>query len=300
MWYNKHMKFYITKENAGKTIKDFLKQNKFSAALLKKLKKIENGITVNSIHQNVTYCLLENDILNLMTEDTDKDINEFLEPVDLPIDVIYEDENITVVNKPSNMPTHQSLNNHGNTLANALKFRYKEKAYVFRAANRLDKDTSGIVITANNKYYSSIISKMIKNGEASKEYIAVVRGKLVGEGTINAPIDRLGESIIKRIVRDDGEEAITQYKSLFCCDEISVVSVLPTTGRTHQIRVHMAHIGHPIIGDELYFEKSPYIGRQALHCGKMDLGEIGSFVAPIPEDIKELIRRYFKNEEICL
>ena len=146
-----------------------------------------------------------------MTEDTDKDINEFLEPVDLPIDVIYEDENITVVNKPSNMPTHQSLNNHGNTLANALKFRYKEKAYVFRAANRLDKDTSGIVITANNKYYSSIISKMIKNGEASKEYIAVVRGKLVGEGTINAPIDRLGESIIKRIVRDDGEEAITQY-----------------------------------------------------------------------------------------
>ena len=294
------MNFKISKENAGKTIKEFLKENNFSAGLIKKLKKIENGITVNSVHQNVTYRLLENDILNLLTEDTFDDTNEFLEPVDLPIEIIYEDDNITVVNKPSNMPTHQSLNNHGNTLANALKYRYADKAYVFRASNRLDKDTSGVVITANNRYYASVISKMIKNGEISKEYVAVVRGRLEGEGTINAPIDRIGDSIIKRIVRPDGEEAITEYKSLLACDEISIVSVQPKTGRTHQIRVHMNHIGHPIVGDELYFEKSEHISRQALHCLKMDLGELGCFKAPLPEDMITLIRRYFPNEEMCI
>ncbi len=293
------MVYIITNENMGKTIKVFLKEQGFSRAFVTKLKKIENGITVNSVHQNVTYRLQENDILNLVTDDFSDDTNKYLEPVDLPIDVIYEDENITVVNKPSNMPTHQSLYNHGNTLANALKYRYKDKAYVFRASNRLDKDTSGVVITANNRYYASLISSKIKNGMVSKEYIAVVCGRLEGDGIINAPIDRAGDSIIKRIVRPDGEEAVTEYKSLIAGDEISVVRVFPKTGRTHQIRVHMAHIGHPIVGDELYFEKSSYIQRQALHCIKMDLGEIGCFAAPMPNDMRELIRRYFTDEEIC-
>lgn len=292
------MKYIITTENSGKTIKEFLREQSFSANLIKKLKKIENGITVNSVHQNVLYRLAENDILNLLDEDAAEDINEYLEAVDLPIDIIYEDENLTVVNKPSNMPTHQSLNNHGNTLANALKFRYKDKAYVFRATNRLDKDTSGVVITANNQYYASLLSKKIKSGEVTKEYIAVVSGRLEGQGIIDAPIDRVGDSIIKRIVRPDGEVAITEYKSLISTDEISVVSVSPITGRTHQIRVHMAHIGHPIIGDELYFEKSEYIDRQALHCKKMDVLGIGCFIAPIPNDMMELLGRYFTDEEI--
>ncbi len=292
------MKYIITKDKSGKSIKEFLKECGLSAGLLKKLKKIENGITVNSVHQNVTYRLQENDILNLVITDFEEDTNEYLEPVDLPIEIIFENENITVVNKPGNMPTHQSLNNHNNTLANALRYRYRDKPYVFRASNRLDKDTSGIVITANNRYYAAMISDKIKRGEVMKEYIAVVSGKLEGEGIIDAPIDRVGKSIIKRMVREDGERAVTEYKSLFSCDEISVVSVTPKTGRTHQIRVHMAHIGHPIIGDSLYFEKSEYIDRQALHCLKMNLGVLGSYYAPVPEDILALIRRYFKNEKI--
>ena len=294
------MKYVISSKYVGKTIKEYLKEKKVSANLLKKLKKIENGILVNSAHQNVTYHLQENDILELMAEDLRSDSNEHLTPVDLPIDIVYEDENITVVNKPCGMPTHQSINNYDNTLANALRFRYRDKPYVFRASNRLDKDTSGIVITANNQYYASLISNKIKNGEVKKEYIAVVKGNLDGEGVINAPIDRVGESIIKRIVREDGEAAITEYKTLMSCDDISVVLVTPKTGRTHQIRVHMEYIGHPIIGDALYFEKSKYIDRQALHCLKMDLGDLGSFFAPIPKDITELIRRYFVDEEISL
>ena len=292
------MKYMITKEIVGKTIKEFLRNEGVSANLLKKLKKISDGILVNSQHQNVTYRLQENDILEIKDEDSESDINEYLEPVDLPVDIIYEDENITVVNKPYNMPTHQSLNNHGNTLANALMFRYQGKPYVFRAANRLDKDTSGIVITANNQYYASLISRKIQKGEVIKGYACVVNGRVEGEGTVNAPIDRVGTSIIKRMVRPDGEEAITEYKALLSGDEISVLSVFPKTGRTHQIRVHMAHIGHPIVGDALYFESSPYIERQALHCYKMALDGIGEFYAPLPCDIKNLIRRYFKDEEI--
>ena len=292
------MEFVILKENEGQTIKEFLREKHISAGLLKRLKKIENGITVNSVHQNVTYRLMENDILSLITADFDDDENEYLEPVDLPIEIVYEDENITVVNKPSNMPTHQSLNNHDNTLANALKYRYREKKYVFRAANRLDKDTSGLVVTANNRYYAALLSEKIKRGEAQKYYVAVVHGRVDCDGRIDAPIDRVGESIIKRIVRPDGEHAVTEYKSILNGDKISVLLVKPVTGRTHQIRVHMAYIGHPIIGDSLYFEKSEEIDRQALHCLKMELGELGTYFAPLPDDMKKLIRRYFGNEEI--
>lgn len=294
------MKYLINIENAGLTIKELLKKIKISSAMLRRLKKIENGITVNGNHQNVNYVLSNGDELNLLIDDLEGEDNECLIPVNIPIEIIYEDENITVVNKPSHMPTHQSLNNYTNTLANALKYRYRDKPYVFRASNRLDKDTSGVVITANNRYYSSLISEKIKNSQVKKEYIAIVSGKLDGEGVIDAPIERFGESIIKRTVREDGERSITHYKSLFSCNEISVISVTPITGRTHQIRVHMSHISHPIIGDGLYFEKSRYIDRQCLHCMKMSVEGIGEFFAPLPDDMMLFIRRYFNNEEILL
>ena len=291
------MKYIIDKTNEKISIKDFLKREKVSTNLLKRLKKIPNGIQVNSKHENVNYLLKENDVLELLSEDFYDDENEYLEPLNVPLDIIYEDENITVINKPSNMPTHESLNNRGNTLANALRYRYLNKPYVFRATNRLDKDTSGVVITANNRYYASLLSSKIKKGEIKKEYIAVVMGRLEGEGLINAPIDRIEKSIIKRVVRDDGEEAITKYKSLVACDEASVILLSPITGRTHQLRVHLSHITHPIIGDILYGENSDYINRQALHCLKMDVKDIGCFYAPLPEDIRSLIRNYFDNEE---
>ena len=227
-----------------------------------------------------------------------EETNEYLEPVDIPIDIIFEDENMTVVNKGANMPTHESINNRGNTLANALAYRYKDKPYVFRAVNRLDKDTSGVVLTANNKYYAGMLSNIIKNGKIQKEYIAVVQGKLSGKGTIEGGIKRIGESIIERTVSDDGEYALTEYEVLKSCEEISVVLVKPKTGRTHQIRVHMAHIGHPVVGDELYGEKSEYISRQALHCKRMKIEGIGDFIAPLPNDINKLIRRYFDEENV--
>ena len=291
------MKYIIDKSNDKISIKDFLRKEQISSNLLKRLKKIPNGIQVNSKHENVTYLLKENDILEILADDFYDDENEYLEPLNIPLNIIYEDENLTVVNKPSDMPTHESLNNRGNSLANALKYRYLNKPYVFRATNRLDKDTSGVVITANNRYYASLLSSKIKKGEICKEYIAVVRGRLEGEGIINAPIDRIEKSIIKRVVREDGEEAITKYKSLKSSDEASVILLTPLTGRTHQLRVHLSHIFHPIIGDALYGENSQYIKRQALHCLRMDVKDIGCYYAPMPEDIKSLIRNYFYDEE---
>lgn len=291
------MRYIISKQNENISIKEFLKKENISSNLLKRLKKIPNGIQVNGKHENVNYILKENDVLLLASNDFYDDENKYLEPLNIPLEIIYEDENLTVINKPSNMPTHESLNNRGNTLANALRYRYLDKPYVFRATNRLDKDTSGVVITANNQYYASLLSGKIKKGEIRKEYIAVIKGRLEGEGIIDAPIDRIEKSIIKRVVRQDGEVAITKYKSIASTDEISVVSLMPVTGRTHQIRVHLAHIGHPIIGDELYGESSEYINRQALHCLKMDVKDIGCFFAPLPSDIRALIRNYFENED---
>lgn len=292
------MKYVIDKSNSNICIRDYLRKLSFSNALIKRLKRLPNGILVNLNHQTVRYILKENDILKLCTDDFESDTNEYLEPVDLHFDIIYEDENYTVVNKPGNMPTHQSLNNHNNTLANALMHRYKGKNYVFRAINRLDKDTSGVVVTANNRYYASLLSNKIKEGKVVKEYVAIVSGRLEGSGVINASIDRVGKSIIKRHVCENGDEAITEYKAVYSSDEVSVVLVYPKTGRTHQIRVHMAHIGHPIIGDSLYFEKSDLIDRQALHCLSMNIEGIGVFQAPLPNDMENLLRRYFGDEKL--
>lgn len=287
------MKYLIDEKNSAITIKDFLRKNSYSANLIKRLKKIENGITVNGAHQNVTYVLKNGDLLALKDEDFENDTNEHLEPINIPLEIIYEDENITVINKPANMPTHESLNNRGNSLANALAYRYRDKNYVFRATNRLDKDTSGVVITANSKYYAALLSSKIKKGLVLKKYVAIVDGELMGEGEINAPIDRIGESIIKREVRADGEVAISRYKSLATNGKYSLVLLTPITGRTHQLRVHMAHIGHPIVGDALYGKENDEISRQALHCLEMKIDDTYTFYAPISPDIKELTDKYF-------
>ncbi len=292
------MKYLIEKENGAISIKDFLRSKSYSANLVKRLKKIENGITVNGVHQNVTYILKEGDVLALRDEDFLEDTNAHLVPNDIPIEIIYEDENITVINKPANMPTHESLNNRGNSLANALAYRYREKSYVFRATNRLDKDTSGVVITANNKYYAALLSDKIKRGQVEKKYVAIVCGKLDGEGEIDAPIDRIGKSIIKREVREDGERAVTRYKVLASCEKYSLVLLTPITGRTHQLRVHMAHIGHSILGDGLYGGESSEISHQALHCLEMNVCGVGTFKAPLPSDIKALTDKYFPDISI--
>ncbi len=290
---------YIINEKQDKIIlRDFLrKELKLSSRLIKSLKKHESSILVNGVHSDVTRRLSTGDVVTLDFTDKNEDVNEYLEKTDIPLDIIYEDENFTVVNKSSNMPTHQSLRHYTDTLANALAFRYKDRPYVFRAINRLDMDTSGVVLTANNRFYADILCEKLQGGAFHKQYIAIVEGRLEGEGTIDAPIVRVQESIIKRGVSSEGDPAITKYKSLLSSDDISVLLVTPITGRTHQIRVHMSHIGHPIVGDFLYGKESDIMPRQALHAYRLDIDGIGSFEARLPEDMRNLIRRYFENDE---
>lgn len=293
------MRYIINEKQDKIALKELLKNELgLSTRLIISLKQRENGILVNGRHENVLKILNAGDVVELDFADKEEDTSEYLEKTNIPIKIIYEDENFTIVNKDANMPTHQSLKHYTDTLANALAYRYRERPYVFRAINRLDKDTSGVVVTANNRFFADVLSRKLKSGGFHKKYIAIVSGRLDTEGKIDAPIKREKESIITRIVSPDGDVATTEYKPLLVCDDISVLLVTPITGRTHQIRVHMASIGHPIIGDDLYGTSSEYIDRQALHAYTLKIDGIGEFKAPIPDDMMELIRRYFENDEI--
>lgn len=295
------MKIIIDKNADKLTIKKLLKDKmKLSSRLIKHLKKYNDGIILNGAHAHVTSVLGVNDELILDFSDREEDVNEYLERTFLPLDIIYEDENITVVNKSAFMPTHQSHNHYSDTLANALAYRYSNRPYVFRAINRLDKNTSGVVITANNKLYAEILASKLRNGKFKKEYIAIVEGRMIGGGVIDAPIARMGESIIEREVRPDGEYAYTEYNVLLSCDDISLLRLSPITGRTHQLRVHLSYIGHPILGDSMYGSASELIDRQALHASRISVADIGEYIAPIPDDMMKIIRRYFSNAQDLL
>lgn len=290
------MKYIIDSKSEKLSIKSFLTDKlNLSSRLIKHLKKYYDGILLNGVHANVNTILTENDVLELDFSDRYDDVNEYLVKTDIALDIVYEDENITVINKPAGMPTHQSLNHYEDTLANALAFRYRDRPYVFRAVNRLDKDTSGIILTANNKLYAELLASKLQQSKFKKEYIAIVEGELTGKGVINAPIARQAESIIIREIRDDGEVAITEYEVVCSSEKLSVIKAYPITGRTHQIRVHMSHIGHPILGDSMYGEKSDLINRHALHAYKLKIDGIGEFIGEIPVDMKTIIRSYFNE-----
>lgn len=210
------------------------------------------------------------------------------------LDIIYEDEGLLIVNKPPYIPVHPSLNYYENSLSNGVKYYYdsinlKRK---IRPINRLDKDTSGIVIFAKNEY----IQYRLKN--YSKEYIALVNGKLLEDGIINKPISRKQTSIIERCININGEKAITEYKVLKNLQleekDLTLLKCILHTGRTHQIRVHMSSINHPILGDTLYGNSSKFINRQALHAYKVKfihpiMRKELQIVAPIPNDINNLL-----------
>ena len=196
--------------------------------------------------------------------------SEGIPPIDLPLDVLYEDEHLLAVCKPKNMPTHPSKGNSLPTLANAVMHYYGE-GFTFRAVTRLDRDTSGIVLIAKTQYAAARLSEDMKAGRFQKIYTAVASGvPEKSSGVIDAPIRREAEGEMKRIVAPDGKRAITEYEVIGVREDGNAfLSLRLLTGRTHQIRVHMAHVGHPLLGDFLYGEKNEegYL----LHCTKMEI-----------------------------
>lgn len=287
------MSVYEFISDSSDTILNFLKyKSGVSARLLRKF-KTTGRFSVNGAPALITSLIIPNDTI---TVSIDESLGDIL-PENIPIDIIYEDNYILAVNKPPNMVLHPTCFHQSGTLANAAAFHYKLQNLNIpvRPVIRLDKDTSGLVIFAKNAYIQESIIQQMKSGQVEKKYMALVKGTpSPPSGRICAPVSRLPGSIITRQVSPDGETAVTNFMAITEFNSYSLMEIRPETGRTHQIRVHMQFIGHPIIGDTLYGGKSDLIGRQALHSFKykfihpIDKNEV-RLTAPLPQDIGSLL-----------
>lgn len=287
------LSFCVSKEYIGKDIFRYLKGKDLSASFIRQLKK-EGRIQVNNVISPVGQVLEEGDCLEIILP---REQSEQLIPEKMEINILHEDEDVLVVNKRAGIAVHPTLNYPSGTLANGIMFYWhsKSKHYRFRALNRLDKDTSGIVMIPLNLFSYNRIVHQLENNKIKKTYIAMVHGSFPHEiGEINLPIGRKDNSIIEREVREDGQTAITQYRRLLKTNDLSVLELTLITGRTHQIRVHLSHLGYPIIGDTLYGGLRDRIQRQALHAHGVTFthpftGESMNITAPIPPDMYPLL-----------
>lgn len=267
---NRVLTYEITAEQAGTKIGDFLRRAGYSRHVIIHLKKTENGILLNGEWAYVGQFLKEGDHLEIRIIESES--SEQIVPAELPLDIIYEDEDLLIINKPADMPIHPSINNYDNTLANALMWYYQQKGetFVYRCINRLDRDTTGLLIVAKNMLSGGILSDMSKKREIHREYLAIAEGEVPQEGVIDAPIARKEESVIERCVDfEKGDRAVTHYWRLDYRNGYSLVRLKLETGRTHQIRVHMKYIGYPLTGDYLYNPDYRILDHQALHSWKL-------------------------------
>ena len=291
---NRIFTYTIPVEFEGKNILSFLKHHQYSSPIITNLKRTERGILLNNEWGRVRDILHENDILTITLVETTTSDN--IVPSPLTLSILYEDDDLMVINKEADTPIHPSQGNYDNTLANAVAYLYQERKepFVYRCMNRLDKDTTGLLILAKNMYSASLLSTMIKNREVHREYLAIATGFVPNQGIIDKPIGRVDGSTIEREVNlMTGDPARTQFKRLAYKNGYSLVSLKLETGRTHQIRVHMKSIGHPLPGDFLYNPDYSIIQRQALHSYRLSFAhpitkELLVFTAPLPEDMRLL------------
>lgn len=290
------MTYLIQQQDIQKTVEQFLLSNGYSAALIRRLRHTEQSILKNGSPVYTTYRLDEGDSLAVTLPEEHG--SENIVPVPMDLDIRYEDRDLLVVNKAAGVPIHPSQGNHDNTLANGIAWYLREKGEVatYRAINRLDRDTTGLLILARHALSACMLSEMVRTHAIRRCYLAAASGLVPPEGVIDAPIARTCDSTIERCVDfERGDSARTHYRTL-CYNrdtDCSLVELRLETGRTHQIRVHMKHIGHPLPGDFLYNPDYRLIGRQALHSWQLDFihpikKEPLHFEAPLPEDMRRL------------
>lgn len=294
---NRNIDYIIDEDSSGLRVEQFLRRKRYSGQNLSEIKRMPKSILVNGVHYYMRQELSTGDHLQVRICETQN--SEKIPPTKLPLDIVYEDEDLLVLNKPAGMPIHPSLNNYTNSIANALAYYFQSqgKPFIFRCCNRLDRDTSGLTIVSKHLVSGSILSDMTKYREVHREYLAIARGSVTpSEGTIQAPLGRKEGTIIERTVDwEHGEDAVTHYKVVKEANGHSLVSLRLETGRTHQIRIHMKYLGYPLIGDYLYNPDMEYMTRQALHSHHMEFthpitGEHMSFTVPLPEDMARVMQ----------
>ena len=283
--------YTVKAQDSGLTILAFLRKNGFSKHILTTMKRAEHAILLNGLPAFGRTILKEQDVLKILVPE-EVGPEESIIPVKIPLDILYEDEDILVLNKPADMSVHPSAGNYENTLANGVAWYYKQqgKTFVYRCINRLDRDTTGVLVLAKNPLSGALLSAQMKQRQIRRTYLALTDGIPPKKGTISAPIARMDDSVITREVNfEHGETAVTHYERLDVNNGYSLVELHLDTGRTHQIRVHMKYIGCPLPGDFLYHPDFDRISRQALHSFQLEFTHPITrkpmrFLAPVPED----------------
>ncbi|NMA01943.1 MAG: RluA family pseudouridine synthase [Clostridia bacterium] len=277
------------------TLKKYLSSKGFSAKLIKRI-KTKGSFWVNGIEKTIIAEIKAGDRLVIDFGKEEPEIN----PENIPLKIIYEDDDLLVVNKDPFQVVHPTRRHLSGTLANAATYHFLQKGIMAKARfiNRLDRDTSGIILISKNTYAHEFIQRQLKSQQVKKTYWALVEGHLkFRNGVIDAPIGRPCPFSIVRSVMEGGQEAITNYKVLKEFSNLSLLELAPLTGRTHQLRVHLAYIGHPIIGDSLYKEtENPLLNRQALHAKKIEFVHPRTkkkliITAELSADILDLVHR---------
>ena len=287
----------ITPAEEGSSVRHILKARlHFSSRAISRLTRAETGILVNGQRARTIDLLHAGDILTVETGDQ-RPPRSVITPGDWPLPVLWEDGHLLAVNKPAGMTTHASNFLPGTpTVAGALAWT-RGADFLFHPANRLDKGTTGLMIVAKSGYIHDQLRRALHTGRFRREYRAVCLGRPSPErGTIDAPIGRAETSTVRRRIRSDGAPAVTHYEVLAGGPGLSLLKLTPETGRTHQLRLHMASLGCPLAGDWLYGTEDPdLIPRPALHSYALDLthpvtGELLRLTAPLPEDFQRLVR----------
>lgn len=266
----------------------------FSSRQLLRAKQRPGGICIDGQPARAIDTLRAGQVLAVCVAG-ESELSQNIVPVPGELDIVHEDEDILVLNKPGNIPVHPSHGYYESSLANRVMHYYQrqEMQFVFRAVGRLDRGTSGLLVVAKHAHAQVVLQREMEQGLAGKEYLAVVRGRPDDAGTIDAPIGRAPGSVITRRVDPEGARAVTHYQTLEAWGPHSLVRLRLETGRTHQIRVHMAHIGHPLAGDFLYGQEEESIPRAALHAQKLEFthpvsGQQMTFTVPMPQDMMTL------------